>query len=52
MVCMDSVGHDVLSGDDALDGRHKVGFTIIYCLCVNKVMIQCHAYLISMKGMD
>ena len=52
VVYMDSVGHDVLSGNDALDGRHKVGFTIIYCLCVSKVVIQCHAYLISMKGMD
>ena len=39
VVYMGSVGHDVLSGDDALDGRLKVGFTIIPYFLVNKVVI-------------
>ena len=52
VVYMESVGHDVLSGDDALDGRPKVGFTIIPYFLVNKVMIQCQVYVINMKGED
>lgn len=52
VVYMESVVHGVLSGDDALDGRPKVGFTVMPGFRVNKAVIQCQVYLTSMKGRD
>lgn len=51
-VYMESVVHGVLSGDDALDGRPKVGFTVMPGFRVNKAVIQCQVYLTGMKGRD
>ena len=52
VVYMESVVHGVLSGYDALDGRPKVGFTVMPGFRVSKAVIQCQVYLTGMKGRD
>lgn len=52
VVYMESVVHGVLSGYDALEGRPKVGFTVMPGFRVSKAVIQCQVYLTGMKGRD
>lgn len=52
VVYMESVVHGVLSGYDALDGRPKVGFTVMPGFRVSKAVIQCQVYLTGIKGRD